>query len=463
MVNEIDITPYTVPTVANAVLSDKKISFIYGWRDGGKSTTAFNVLLWKCLLDKHFRFAHCRAKYNEIAGSTFQTLKDCIKLMHLSDYFIIRNDRFQIISKHNPNNYFFGASADQPDKIRSTANLNGFIVDEAHDLTESDFSSLIGTLRENKSLGVPTKSIFIFNNDKVKEKSFIAKNFFDKESPMYDIVDRTLVTYLDNPFVDKEKTKEKLLQVCLGNEVKFNYLMSGAFMQELNDNPFFYAYTKKHYRPEIIPFESQFLDISFDFNKDPCTAVIGFSDPINYTFRIIDVLTANQHTQAGVSPLDALCGIIHRKYIESGIVIPNRIRVTGDASGRAGGADYILNKSFYTTIQRGLKIAPTQVYIRASNSSHLFSGEVINYFFRYCDFYHNNQFLDNEIQVAFADEKGTLNKAKEEHGLHTLDAFRYLIDFWICRINNQYTNDFKRITETIQYHVKRTAKSSQHS
>ena len=233
--NSIDITPYVVPNVANTILSDTKISFIYGWRDGGKSTTAFNVLLWKCLLDRHFRFAHCRAKYNEIAGSTFQTLKDCIKLMKLENYFIIRNDRFQIINKQNPDNYFFGASADQPDKIRSTANLNGFIVDEAHDLTEKDFASLIGTLRENKRLQTPTKSIFMFNNDKVSENSFIAKNFFDKNAAMYDKVDRCLVTYLDNPFIDKEKTKERLLQVCLGDVNKFNYLMSGEFMKEQKD------------------------------------------------------------------------------------------------------------------------------------------------------------------------------------------------------------------------------------
>ena len=37
--------------------------------------------------------------------------------MKLENYFITRNDRFQIINKQNPDNYFFGASADQPDKI----------------------------------------------------------------------------------------------------------------------------------------------------------------------------------------------------------------------------------------------------------------------------------------------------------------------------------------------------------
>jgi len=460
MDNYVDITPYTVPKVAKAVLSDMKISFIYGWRDGGKSTTAFNVLLWKCLLDKHFRFAHCRAKYNEIAGSTFQTLKDCIKSMQLDNYFIIRNDRFQIINKHNQNNYFFGASADQPDKIRSTANLNGFIVDEAHDLTESDFSSLIGTLRENKNLAVPTKSIFIFNNDKVKEKSFISKNFFNNESAMYDKVDRCLVTYLDNPFIDKEKTKEKLLQVCLGDVNKFNYLMSGEFMQEQNENPFFYSYADKHYAQIDIKPQAQYLDISFDFNKEPCTAVVGQYNPNDYSYKIFDVLTANQHTTVGLSPLEALCEIINRKYINTGLFIPQRLRITGDASGRSGGADYVLNASFYTTIQKRLKISTGQIFIRSSNATHLFSGEVINYFLRYCDFLHNNQFLDSEIRVAYADDKGTLNKAKEEHGLHAVDAFRYLIDFWVCRIGNSFTNNFKTITETIQYNVKRKGKSN---
>ena len=82
--NTIDISPYVVPKVAEAVLSDAQITLIYGWRDGGKSTSSFNVLLWQCLLSPHFRWGHGRAKYNEIQGSTFQTLKDCAKEMGLS-------------------------------------------------------------------------------------------------------------------------------------------------------------------------------------------------------------------------------------------------------------------------------------------------------------------------------------------------------------------------------------------
>ena len=277
---------------------------------------------------------------------------------------------------------------------------------------------------------------------------------------MYDKVDRCLVTYLDNPFIDKEKTKEKLLQVCLGDVNKFNYLMRGEFMQEQNENPFFYSYADKHYAQIDIKPQAQYLDISFDFNKEPCTAVVGQYNPNDYSYKIFDVLTANQHTTVGLSPLEALCEIINRKYINTGLFIPQRLRITGDASGRSGGADYVLNASFYTTIQKRLKISTGQIFIRSSNATHLFSGEVINYFLRYCDFLHNNQFLDSEIRVAYADDKGTLNKAKEEHGLHAVDAFRYLIDFWVCRIGNSFTNNFKTITETIQYNVKRKGKSN---
>jgi len=437
--NSIDITPYVVPNVANTILSDTKISFIYGWRDGGKSTTAFNVLLWKCLLDRHFRFAHCRAKYNEIAGSTFQTLKDCIKLMKLENYFIIRNDRFQIINKQNPDNYFFGASADQPDKIRSTANLSGFIVDEAHDLTESDFSSLIGTLRENKNLAVPTKSIFIFNNDKVKEKSFISKNFFNNESAMYDKVDRCLVTYLDNPFIDKEKTKEKLLQVCLGDVNKFNYLMSGEFMKEQNENPFFYSLSQIHKTDdEYMPDTQQFIDLSFDFNANPCTLVVGQHDRKNKTFHVFDYLTANQDTLTGLTPLEAVCTLFERIYIKSGITSNYKLRITGDASGQSSNADRQKNQNYYTTIQRILKVhLKSQASIRSTNLPHEISGNICNHALRTLQsriLFHTNgsvYHLFQEMESAQADEKNTLNTWKKEAGGHGVDAVRYLFtDLW---------------------------------
>ena len=245
MGNELDLTSLVVPKVGKAVLSESKITFIYGWRDGGKSTSAFRVLIWRCLLDKHFRFAHCRANYNELARSTFQTIKDCIKDMGLSSYFHITKDGFQIINKANPNNFFFGASADQPDKVRSTANLSGFIVDEAHDITEHHFASLIGTMRENKELATPTKAIFIFNNDKVSTSSFMYKSFFLPESPMYNEVERVMVNHLDNQFIDKAETEKKLLMVALMDKERYNRLVNGDFIQEENKNPFFYAFDKE--------------------------------------------------------------------------------------------------------------------------------------------------------------------------------------------------------------------------
>lgn len=427
MANEVDITPYTVPKVANAVLSDAKISFIYGWRDGGKSTSAFNTLIWKCLIDSHFRFAHCRAKYNELAGSTFQTLKDCIRDMCLEDYFIIKNDRFQIINKVKPNNYFFGASADQPDKIRSTANLNGFIVDEAHDLTESDFSSLIGTLRENKKLNTPTKAIFIFNNDKVKKNSFIATTFFNPKSPMYNTVDRTMVSYLDNPFIDKEKTKEKLMQVCLNDSSKFDYLNSGAFMEEKIDNPFFYAYDYDCYvdrRYKVVGGEQWVL--SFDFNKNPCTLIVGCK--VDDIYCIVDVILSGDNL-GDMTPLQYCCNVFENKYIATNIVNRYMVMVTGDASGKSGTADVKANHNFYTSIRTYLGLNKNQISVRGANMTHKESREQCNIFMykKKLLIFQSAAALVRDIEQAYY-INDSLNDAKKEYGLHIVDALRYWID-----------------------------------
>lgn len=270
----VNITKWTVPKVAQAVLSKSTITLIYGWRDGGKSTTVFKVLILKCLLDKHFRWAHCRSKYNEIAGSTFQTIQDQIKIMGLESYFIITKDRFRIINKQNPNNYFFGASTDAPDKIRSTPNLNGVLLEEAHDCTAKDFESLLGTTRNELGQTNAPKFIFVFNNDKVKTTSYIYKTFFDVNSWMYNEVERVHVSYKDNPFIDKEKTEKKLRLITLGNDAKYEALIRGEFLSE--ESSYYYsAFNDKKLFKKGLQINDRFeLLLSFDFNYDPCTCVV---------------------------------------------------------------------------------------------------------------------------------------------------------------------------------------------
>ena len=435
MGNEIDITPYVIPKIANAVLSGSKITFIYGWRDGGKSSNAFRVLIWKCLLDKHFRWAHCRAKYNEIQGSTFQTIQDEIKAMHLQDYFIVTKDKFKIINKRNPDNYFFGASADQPDKIRSTPNLNGYIVDEAHDITEKDFASLTGTLRENEMINVGTKAVYIFNNDMVSTKTFLYKAFFDPNSPMYNKVERVMVNYHDNKFVNQERTREKLMMVVLNDESKYNSLMAGEFMEEKPLNPFITAMTDRLFNPEL-SFDPRLpIWASFDINNDPLTCVLsqcseGQHSKIYGFIRTFDEFKVSKEELIKYHGWDKYMVIVHlirNKYPNSPVFI------TGDMSGWQGNPMFKADEpSMYIYVSRLLRSNPeTMLKTPRFNLKHTVSKTLINSALSFHPQIQVNPntcpVLASEIHSAHTDENGQLVKNRETSPLDSFDAWRYQI------------------------------------
>jgi phage terminase large subunit len=208
--------------------------------------------------------------------------------------------------------------------------------------------------------------------------------------------------------------------------------LDGSWDVNINENPFFYGYNRAKHdsdsSPETTPQDLWLL--SFDFNQDPCTLVV-FVRPRPYgSIAIFDLITANQHTETGSTPLEAVCRIFTRKYITSGKCLPYFITVTGDASGRAGSADRLAKRDFYDTIARELKISKGQMKVPPANPPHTFSRELINHVLINLKdgllfFTPECSKLCAEIQAAYPDGDGTLNKAKKEQGLHALDAWRY--------------------------------------
>ena len=109
--------------------------------------------------------------------------------------------------------------------------------------------------------------------------------------------------------------------------------------------------------------------------------------------------------------------------------------------------------TFYSTIAKELKIHEQQIHIRNSNITHILSGEIINSAFfllpKGSILLHNVPELENEIIQSFADEAKSLNEAKKKYGLHILDSWRYLMDFWFANNNNNWSNSISEITNRI--------------
>lgn len=312
----------SVPAVLKAISSDKKIIILSGWRDAGKSTSVGNILITKLLFDKHFRGVHVRKHYNEISTSTFQNLSDRVKQLGVEKYITITKDHFRFTNNLRPNNFLFGAGVDNPDKIRSTQDLNFVWFEEFHDATADDFESILGTIRTKK--GFNTKFIATLNNDKVPYDGFLHNTFFKESSPIWNDIELVHVSWRDNQFIDHVETEKKLRLAVLNNDERFKVLDSGGIMPENTGE--YYTEFGQFAIHENLTIDKDFpLIISFDFNYEPTSCVIGQN--VNKPGGGVHYYKEIQ--KDGGTRL--LCHEV-KKYLNQ-IGWDNKIEITGDASG----------------------------------------------------------------------------------------------------------------------------------
>lgn len=246
-------------------------------------------------------------------------------------------------------------------------------------------------------------------------------------------------TTLDNPFISKEEVEE--IKLTVPPKV-FECEFLAEDVDNVIENGFMYAdVVKSSQVVELV--RTQPIYISFDFNVSPCTAIIGQKTD---KYRIVHNILGEARQSR--SALQDVCLQIN-EYL--GDMPRYLLRITGDASGKSGSADRIVNSSFYDTICRELKVFPKQVIIRKANIPHVFSQEIINHFFRNVNIeLCNVDALIDDINCAYM-ENESLDKAKKEYGLHLFDCFRYLIDLWACYHNAAWLKRGEEIKNRIKY------------
>lgn len=450
--------------------NDINIEFIWGTRDSGKSKAGGQLLIYEySKITEDFKGVLIRKVRDTIKDSVYSNVLSTLCEWKLEQYFTTTKSPLEIRSLIN-NGVILSRGLDEVGKIKSLSNPTHALIDEADQITSDDFTTILTTFRHNK---IKPKFIVMFNPElpngiQRKEDWWVYRDWFshtDKknfthtkeivyldenniEQKLFIKYRSTHTTFNDNSFCPPER-KAHYLNLQFTNPTKFLPYAKGDWGVRFTNNPFFYSYSHdKHFRNDYKIEPTAYLDISFDFNKEPCTAVIGQYNHKEHIFAKFDVILGTPKTLINKSPLEAVCYLIKQKYIDSGLFTPIHIRVTGDPAGKQGGADLRDLHSFYTTIKNELGINSSQCYIRNGHTTHIFSGEVSNKVYRELSF---NQFIithpmiENDINLAFADEKESLNKAKAEHGLHVLDAVRYLDDFWFCYHKGHFTSDMRVI------------------
>lgn len=126
---------------------------LMGGRGAGRSTSASQYATARLFDSEYFRCAIMRFILSDVRNSIFQDIKDRLEENEVDNLVKIRdhNLNFEYGANKITGLGFRRASSDQKSKLKSLANYNTVIIDEADEIAEADFMQLDDSLRTKKS------------------------------------------------------------------------------------------------------------------------------------------------------------------------------------------------------------------------------------------------------------------------------------------------------------------------
>lgn len=149
-----------------------------GGRGAGRSFAASQFALAKLVSDEYFRCAIMRAVHSDIRLSLWQELNDRINEQEVADNIHLINN--EMTAKYGNNSInavgFRASSGTRSAKLKSLANYNTVIIEEAEEIAENEFRQLDDSLRTMKG-GVTV--VFCLNTP--PKAHWFIREFFDLE------------------------------------------------------------------------------------------------------------------------------------------------------------------------------------------------------------------------------------------------------------------------------------------
>lgn len=311
---------------------------------------------------------------------------------------------------------------------------NGFFLEQIEELSKKMWDRAIERAGSWYLDKMPPAFIFSsFNPTNRWIKAFVHDKWAEGklESPYCYI--QALTT--DNKYVtdDQWKAWENM------DEASYRNLIEGSWVFDQAGNTFIYSFRDKPVQGKK-PGYSHLIDgleidyslpvrIAFDFNVDPCTALIYQCGTHREWISVIDeIRLAN-------SNIYEVCDHIKANY-------PNAfIYVRGDASGRNRSAMTKRGLNYYKIIKAELKLNTTRFKIPSINPGIKNSRVLTNSIFAKHPAFLIDircKYLIEDIRFLTVDEDGDIEKKKDSHKGHLLDCLRYAFDADFYDFINKY-------------------------
>lgn len=262
---------------------DKRINVYYGGGGSGKSHFVVQKIIYKLLKFPNRKCLVVRKVGNTLRDSVYALFKTVLSDWQLYDSSECRDSLLTIKLITGSEILFKGL--DDPEKIKSIANIDDIVIEEATDLTIDDFTQLNLRLRSKN----PYNQIHVMFNP-VSKSNWVYKQWFSSESVIN--TDTTTIlktTYKDNKFLP-ESYIDALKEMESTNPAYYSIYALGEFASldklvytnwEIND------FDKRQLLRDNSNIQA-FFGLDFGYTADPTAFVCVLIDRINKYLWVFD-------------------------------------------------------------------------------------------------------------------------------------------------------------------------------
>lgn len=271
------------PVFKDAYKSNARYRVLYGGAGSGKSHFVGQEVILNMLSSGKFRYLGVRNTGRSIRHSVYKLLVDLISEFNLGSFFKINISEMSITCKNGSS--FITSGLDDVEKLKSIANINRIWIEEASEITQSDFEQLDLRLRGQSEIGYQLTLTF----NPISETHWLKKYFFDIGKDNSYVLK---TTYLDNHFLDES-------YVNTLNDLKntnYNYYLIYALGEWGNiGNLIFTNWKKKDLSKIKNSFDNIYHGLDFGFSDDPTAYVSCHLDNKRKKIYIIDEFYKYEH------------------------------------------------------------------------------------------------------------------------------------------------------------------------
>lgn len=392
---------------------ETEVIALYGGGGAGKSVAIAQKFIMRCLEEKPsdpHRFLVLRKVQKDLDDSVVQEIKDALYNLGLYQHFTFNKTR-KTFTHIRSGNMILCRGLDEPERIKSIKGISSMWLEEATEFSQEEFEQLLIRIRGEKQFYVQ----WVLSFNPIQEDHWLHSYIqLNKRNPNFKFI---WSTYKDNRFLSV-RDKQRLEDLKNTNPLFYQIYCLGKWGVTDKSHKFLYCFDADKHIVAEIEFDRRLpLWLSFDFNVDPMTVVIGQRKSIR-TMHILDEIRLND------SDIYQLLDQIKSKYSQYYWI------VTGDASGTNRTGVVRGKLSYWQAIVHELRLRQAQIQKRSKNIGLLDSRVLCNAVLQTTEFavHPRCENIIHDLKYAKVDESGMLVKDRDKNQNDFLDGVRYLID-----------------------------------